>query len=168
MTKITENIFGMQLRRLSDLVGEQGREAFWRTGLALDAKLNSITTALFEYGALSSTEIAKITGLSRQLVESRLKKLEQADYVVSHISPEDPRKRLFEVSTSREAEIECAVATIVDFEKVYDALWDEIGVDLSDAVDKLERALRSRDLTDRLCDCFPKYKKKLKDAENAA
>ena len=42
MTNLTKNIFGMRIRRAADLIKEQGREAFWRTGIDLDAKLTSV------------------------------------------------------------------------------------------------------------------------------
>ncbi|MBL4619830.1 MAG: hypothetical protein JKX88_07015, partial [Marinicaulis sp.] len=74
MTKITENIFGMRLRRASDLIKEQGREAFWRTGIIVDAKLTSVVISLYEKDGQTSSELAT-TGLSRQLIEVRLKQL---------------------------------------------------------------------------------------------
>ena len=170
MSAITEKIFGLQIKRAAELIGEQGRDAFWLTGIALDARLISIATALYENGECTSTDLADITGFSRQLVESRLKKLQNEGYVISILSSEDGRKRLFSIAPKRKQEVAEAVAMIVHFEKVYTKLWKEIGVDLSDGMLKLEKALRTRPLLARICDAFPEYESKidLKGAGDAA
>ena len=166
MVKLSKNIFGLHIRRASDLIGEQGREAFWRSGIDLDAKLISLVVALYEKGEQSSSELAAFTGLSRQLVESRLKALEAGGYVNSAISKEDARKRAFSLSPRKRDEIEGAVTVMRDFQEVYDALWHEIGVDLSDAILKLERALHAKPLLARLCQQFPGYQRTLKVSGN--
>lgn len=156
MTLITENIFGMRIRRAADLIKEQGREAFWRTGIDLDAKLTSVVISLYEKGGQTSSDLAA-TGLSRQLVEKRLKQLEKDGYVVSRRSNEDARKRTYSISPNRRKKISRVVEAMIDFEKVYEELWNEIGVDLGAAVLKLERALHAKPLLARLCNEFPQY-----------
>ena len=162
MSDMTYNIFGLRIRRASDLIGEQGREAFWRAGIELDAKLISLVVALYEQSEQSSSELAARTGLSRQVEEGRLKTLERAGYVTSSISREDARKRVFSLTKKRKREIEEAVEMMVDFEQVYENLWDEIGVDLGEAMVKLERALLAKPLLARLCEQFPQYQENLK------
>lgn len=162
MKKILKNIFGMKIKRTTDLIATQGREAFWRTGIELDAKLTSILVTLYEGGAGTSSEISNATGLSRQLVEKRLRLLEKKAYIVSNIKPSDARKRLYSIGPARKAEIENVVKTMRDFEKVYEDLWQEIGVDLGEAMVKMEKALQSRPLLSRLCTKFPKYNNLIK------
>jgi DNA-binding MarR family transcriptional regulator len=157
MNSLTKRIFGLRIRRATDLIGEQGREAFWRTGLALDAKLISIVVALYENGALSSSDIARKTGLLRQLVEARLRTLQKDGYVQSSINADDRRKRMFELTAENAPEVEKAVCMMRDFEQVYEALWAEIGVDMSTAIAKLEQALLAKPLLARLCDEHPSY-----------
>jgi len=166
MAKLTPNIFGMRIRRVTDLIAEQGREAFWRTGVGLDAKLTSIVIALHEEGRLSSSELAGITGFTRQLVEVRLKKLEKDGYVQSRTSRDDARKRVFSIAPAKRAEIARAASTMADFEQVYEALWREIGMDLGDGTLRLERALRTKPLLARLCDEFPRYKDRIRVHEH--
>ena len=156
MSTITSNIFGMRIRRAADVIGEQGREAFWRTGINLDAKLTSVVISLYEKDGQTSSELA-VTGLSRQLVEARLKQLQKDGYVVSQRSSADARKRTYSLTHSRREEIDRVVATMLDFEKVYEELWKEIGVDLADAISKLEQALHAKPLLARLCNEFPQY-----------
>jgi DNA-binding MarR family transcriptional regulator len=165
MTTITENIFGMRIRRAAELIKEQGREAFWRTGINLDAKLTSVVISLYEKDGQTSSELAA-TGLSRQLVEGRLKQLEKDGYVISRRSDDDARKRVYSLTTERRGEISRAVDTMTDFEKVYEELWREIGVDLGDAILKLERALHAKPLLSRLCTEFPQYSTLIKVKSN--
>jgi DNA-binding MarR family transcriptional regulator len=162
---ITENIFGMRIRRAAELIGEQGREAFWRTGIALDAKLTSVVISLYEKDGQTSSELAA-TGLSRQLVEVRLKQLEKDGYVTSKRSESDARKRAYSLSPRRRKEFDRVVETMTDFEKVYEELWNEIGVDLGDAILKLERALHAKPLLSRLCTEFPQYSTLIKVKSN--
>lgn len=165
MVTITENIFGMRIRRAAELIKEQGREAFWRTGINFDAKLTSVVISLYEKDGQTSSELAA-TGLSRQLVEVRLKQLEKDGYVTSRRSDNDARKRAYSLSPDRRKEFDRVVATMTDFEKVYEELWREIGVDLGDAVLKLEQALHARPLLARLCNEFPQYSNHIKVKSN--
>jgi DNA-binding MarR family transcriptional regulator len=165
MTALTENIFGMRIRRAAELIKEQGREAFWRTGINLDAKLTSVVISLYEKDGQTSSELAA-TGLSRQLVEGRLKQLEKDGYVISRRSDDDARKRVYSLTAERRGEISRAVDTMTDFEKVYEELWREIGVDLGDAILKLERALHAKPLLSRLCTEFPQYSTLIKVKSN--
>lgn len=167
MTTVTENIFGMKLRRTSDQIGQQGREAYWQLGLELDALLNSLAIALYEHGPKTSTDLAKLTGFSRQREESRLKKLVKSGYATSRPDPEDARRTLFEINPEKAADMDRALAMMKDFELVYRDLWREIGVDMGDAVTKLERALTARPLLARLCEKFPQYTNTLEEANNA-
>lgn len=157
-----ENIFGLRIKRAAELIGEQGREAFWRTGIHLDAKLTSIVVALYRQKNQSSSDVAAATGLSRQLVEHRLRQLEEDGYVSSKIAISDARKRTYSLSPRRRREVARVVDTMADFEKVYEELWREIDIDLGSAILKLEKALRAKPLLARLCNEFPEYSELVK------
>ncbi|NVJ96536.1 MAG: MarR family transcriptional regulator [Alphaproteobacteria bacterium] len=157
MKTVTENIFGMKISRTADQIGQQGREAYWQLGLELDALLNSLALALYEHGPKTSSEITKLTGFSRQREEARLKKLVKSGYATSRPDPEDARRTLFEINPEKAPDMDRALAMMKDFEQVYEDLWQEIGVDMGEAVAKLERALTARPLLARLCEKFPHY-----------
>ena len=63
---------------------------------------------------------------------------------------------------SHREEITRVVEQMTDFEKVYEELWKEIGVDLGEAVLKLERALHAKPLLARLCNEFPQHSELIK------
>ena len=166
MNLLLDNLFGLRIKRASDLVGDQGRDAFWRTGIKLDALLTSIVIALHDTSGQTSTELSNATGLSRQLVEARLKQLEKAGYLKSQICSHDARKRTYSLTRNQREEILQVVETMQHFENVYRKLWREIGVDLDKAIHKFEKALHSKPLLARLCDEYPEYKESIKISSN--
>ncbi len=159
MATLLDRMFGLKAKRLADVTGQQGRDAYDALGIKVDAKLNSMILGLMELEAATSTELARRTGLSRQLVESRIRQLENAGQVTSEVDPADARRRLYRLSKSYALSFAAVMDVMTDFEDVYDALWEEIGVDVSDAISRLERALERSSLTERLCQVHPKYKK---------
>jgi len=154
--------FGLQLRRANELVSKQGQQAFARLGVRLDARKTSLVFMLHEHGEMSSTDLAGAIGLSRQLVEARLKQLAADHYVVSAPSTEDARKRVYSLAPEARADAERAIAVMQDFEAVFEALWEELGFDANAALAELERTLELRPLLGRLCERFPHHKAALK------
>lgn len=149
-----EKLFGLKARRLADTIGQQGRDAYAALDVRVDAKLNSLIIALGEITRSTSTELASQTGLSRQLVETRLAKMEREGLVSSATDDADARRRLYFLTDEAHILAQRVHAVMTNFESVYQLIWDEIGVDLADAISKAEAALNSRSLTDRYLDQF--------------
>ncbi|MDJ0657255.1 MAG: MarR family transcriptional regulator [Xanthomonadales bacterium] len=149
--------FGLRLRRVADRIGGQGQHAFSRLGIRLDARKASLVYLMHEGGAATSTELAAASGLSRQLVEARLKQLVAANYVTSAPSPNDARKRMYSLMPEARADAERAIAAMKDFEAVFRDLWRETGLDANAALAALEAALERRPLLGRLCERFPHH-----------
>lgn len=163
MSEPIDRLFGLKAKRLADLIGQQGCDVFDHIGLKVDAKLNSMIMSLTEMGPSTSSEIAKRIGLSRQLVEVRIRRLERDGRVTSEVDPQDARRRLYQLSEAHQKTFDAVNTVMADFEDVYEDLWEEIGVDLSDGISRLERALAKTSLTERLAARHPKYKSKLKE-----
>ncbi len=151
-----DRLFGLQAKRFADLIGEQGRNAYALLGIDVDAKWNSLIMALSEQDGATSTELAARTGLSRQLVESRIGKMEAANLIVSEVDAADARRRLYRINPGQKKLIAEVHRAMANFEKVYNALWKEIGIDMAEAVHKAEQALLKRPLDQRYADMFPK------------
>ena len=150
--------FGAILFRAGELIGQQGCDVFQRLGIGLDARKISIVLAISKFGPLSSSELSERIVLSRQLIETRIKPSVADGFFVSAPHPEDSRKRVYDFSKDALPEVERIQEVMLHFETVYQQLWAEIDVDLESALLAMERALRKRDLTDRLCDAVPKYR----------
>ena len=157
MTKLRSPQFGAILFRASELISAQGVEVFDRLSISLHANKISIVLALHTKGALSSTELSKHIGISRQLIESRLKTSVEDGFFISLPDPRDSRKRIYKISDESKAEADRIVSIMKDFEQVYSTLWEEIGVDLEVALKQMEKALDYKSLMTRLCEGFPNY-----------
>lgn len=151
------NIFSLTTKRITDLILEQSRQAFWQTGIQLDAKMTSIITLIHQSGPQTSTLLAEETGLSRQLVESRLRRLVKDGYLSEGEDASDLRKRVYAITSERTAEVARAISITGDLEDVYDTLWTEIGADLHRGLRDLEAILNARPLLARLVEQKPEY-----------
>lgn len=157
MSELRSPQFGAILFRASELISAQGAQVFEELGFSLHANKISIVLALYTKGAMSSTELSKHIGISRQVLENRLKGSVKDGFFTSLPDPSDSRRRIYDISPQAQPEAERIVAIMKDFEQVYDAMWQEIEVNIELGLKKMERALKRKPLISRLCDDFPKY-----------
>lgn len=153
--------FGAILFRASELIGEQGEATFRRLDVGVPAHWISIVLALNRRGPMSSTELSEHIGHSRQVIESRLKPGVKTGFFKSRIDPNDSRRRIYDLTETARPIADHTVAIMLDFETVYDRLWQELGVDLEAGLLAMERALKRQDLTARLCTEHPQYLEEL-------
>lgn len=163
MTELRSPQFGAILYRASELISIQGAEVFDLLGISLHANKISIVLAINAKGALSSTEISQHIGISRQLIESRLKSSVNDGFFTQLQDPTDSRKKIYDISEDSRVEAARIVSIMKDFEQVYSILWDEIGVDLETGLKSMERALSRASLEHRLCVRFPKYSNEMRE-----
>ncbi len=156
-TPTFSSIFSLTTKRVTDLVLEESRSVFRRTGVRLDAKMTSIITSIAQAGPLSSTQLASKTGLSRQLVESRLRRLVADGYLAPRQDPADLRKRVYEITEENTEDVARVLGTTADFEAVYESIWSEIGTDLQQGLRDLETCLLAKPLLTRLAELDPEY-----------
>jgi len=149
---LREPQFGAILFRASQTIGEQGVEAFQDLGIDLDARWLSIVLALNANGPMTSTQLSAHIGHSRQVIESRVKPGVAKGVFTARPDPEDARRTVYDLGEAARPVIDRAVATMAEFEQVYDALWQEIGVDLETGLLAMEAALARRSLIERLKD----------------
>lgn len=157
MTELRSPQFGAVLYRASELISTQGVKVFDLLNISLHANKISIVLAINAKGALSSTEISQHVGISRQLIESRLKGSVDDGFFTQSQDPRDSRKKIYDISAESKAEAARIVSIMKDFEQVYATLWDEIGIDLETGLKLMEKALSRTSLEHRLCQEFPEY-----------
>ena len=149
--------FGAILLRASELIATQGQEVFEALNISLPANRISLVLAIHTQGPLSSTELASHIGLSRQLIESRLKQSVADGFFVSVPDERDSRKRVYDIAPKAKAEAAQIVTIMQEFEDVYDALWEEIEVNLEASLKSMEQALKKQSLLTRLNEQFPHH-----------
>ena len=160
------NLFSLTTKRVTDQVLEQSRQAFWQTGIELDAKMTSIVTLIHQAGPLASSELAAETGLSRQLVESRLRHLVGAGYLEENKDPSDLRRRVYSIARQKSADVARVMKTAADLEDVYETLWVELGVDLHQALRDFESSLEAKPLLARLTEQEPGYLRRVRQGDD--
>ena len=69
--------------------------------------------------------------------------------VVSEVDPQDARRRIYRLNLEHKQTFDAVFEAMENFEAVYEALWKEIGVDLSEAITKAETAPRQQPLNSR-------------------
>lgn len=141
--------FGAILLGATQLVASQGQDAFDSLGIDFDAKKISIVLSIHKHGPCSSSDLAAITGLSRQLLESRLKPLVDTGFLQSTPLPSDTRKRVYTFSDKALPVVEAIVEAMLGFEAVYAQLWQELGFDLEQQLTRFVQALGEKSLTRR-------------------
>jgi DNA-binding MarR family transcriptional regulator len=144
-----------RLRRASELLVDAHARWLAEAGPAIPARAMSTLLLLDETGAQGVTAIARRLRLTHPLMIELTRALETAGLVSARGDPEDGRRRLLELTPSGRraaAELRQRMRSLEGF---YRALFDEIGVDLLDAVERLERAARKRPLIDRLREAAP-------------
>lgn len=144
--------FGAILFRAAELIGQQGSQALDALGVDFDARHTSVLLVLYTQGPKTSSELAEIIGHSRQLIEARLKSARGRRVFASRPDPHDTRRRLYEIAADAQPVAETVHAIMREFEPVYDALWAEVGVDLEQALLKMEARLADKPLIERLQD----------------
>lgn len=149
---LREPQFGAILFRASQLVGDQGVQAFQVLGIDLDARWLSIVLALNARGAMTSTQLAGHIGHSRQVIESRVKPGVAKGIFTARPDPGDARRTIYDIGDSARPTVARAIAVMHEFETVYDSLWREIGNDLEKGLLAMEAALARRTLIERLED----------------
>jgi len=164
MTELRSPQFGAILYRSSELISIQGAKVFDLLGISLHANKISIVLALNSKGAMSSTQISQHIGISRQLIESRLKSSVKDGFFTQFQDPNDSRKKIYDISEGSRNEAARIISIMKDFEQVYSTLWNEIGIDLEVGLKLMERALSRTSLEHRLCKEFPQYSEEMDEA----
>lgn len=149
--------FGAIIFRAAELIGRQGSEALDTLGIDFDARHTSILLVLHKYGAQTSSDLAAKTGLSRQVIEARLKSARGRKVFISQADPQDTRRRLYDIVETARAVAEQIHDIMLDFETVYDRLWREMGVDLETALLAMEKRLDETPLIDRFLEVKPDF-----------
>ena len=106
---------------------------------------------------MTSTAQSERTGLSRQLVELRLRRLVDDEYLDERKDPSDLRRRIYSISKKKAPDVARAIQRLAEFEDIYRAIWKELGIDLQQGLCDLETALIARPLATRLTEQKPEY-----------
>jgi DNA-binding MarR family transcriptional regulator len=138
-----------RLRRASEMLLE-GTAVFLRdSGIAAPPRSISTLLLLKREGPQGITQIAQRLRLTHPLIIKLVATLEEVGYVSSLPCPTDRRRRVVELTQTGLQQTDRIEEGIGDIASCLSGLFDETGVDLLDAVQRLEEAIRRKPMGER-------------------
>ena len=139
-----------RLKRASELMLEGSAEALRAEGFAAPARAGSTLLLLRENGPTGVTEIAYRLRLSHPLIIKLTAALAGAGLVENRADPLDNRRRLIALTDKGLAEAGRFDAFLRRLDRAFEEMFEEMGVDLFDAVERFERAAERRPIAERI------------------
>lgn len=146
----SEAAFALRTKHLVDRLYNQMADALLERGLNIISKTMGIVQLLYSEGAKSQADIAHRLKYSQQLTSQRLSWLYENEFIVSERDPKDARRRLVQLTSTGIAEGEKLQAFLPQLIEAYDALFEEIEIDLDAAIQIADRALQDTPLKTRM------------------
>lgn len=142
-----------RLRRLHERLLREGTRVYRDQKLKFEPRWFPVYSALLRRSPMAVTEVAREVGLTHPAVNQVAKAMQKAGLLISVRDRKDDRKRL--LSLSRDGKrLSSQLAPIWDsFEQATIELMKETGVDLVDALDRVEQALDKTEMYDRIAAC---------------
>lgn len=139
-----------RLRRASEMLVDA--YARWLEDVGPDVPVRAFSTLVLldETGPQGVTQIARRLRFTHPLMIELTRQLEAKGLVTARSDPADGRRRVLELTPEGVAAAARVRERLKTLEGFYTSLFDEMGVDLLDAVERLEKAARKRPLLERL------------------
>lgn len=151
--KAQGNVFvAHRLRRLSDRIVDQVGAQLQQMRLDVPPRGASMLLLLDAEGSLGIVEVARRLRLSHPLIVRMAQQFEARGLVTIEADPADGRRRLLIPTDKARREAAAIRAFNRRLGAVFDALFAEIGCQLTDVLDRLDSALSAHPIADRLPD----------------
>ena len=142
-------------RRLADLLATQGTEMLRENGLRTPSSAVSTVLYLNKVGAATVTDLSEAFGYTRQMAAQRVAGLEKEGLLQKTSNKDDGRSHLVTLTPAGREEAVILADVIVRASTVFDALFDEIGCNLTETILEAERRLQDVPLSDRMKNVLP-------------
>ena len=146
--KFSPAFFALLAIRVTDLIEADGGLLMRRLGFALPPRSVSALLLLAD-GPLSVTEIAQQVGMTHAAVIKNVKKLLDLGLAERGEDEHDARRKPLHLTAAGVEQAEAAKRFMQEAGNVYQGLFDEIGVDMFDAMVRLEQALKRQSFAAR-------------------
>ena len=139
-----------RLRRASELLLQTTSQ--WLTEAGPDLPPRTISTLLLldETGPQGLTQLARRLRLTHPVLIELTRALAERGLIISRGDPEDGRRNVLEITPAGRRAARVLRQRLKTLERFYRRLFDDMGADLLDAVERLERAQARRPLIERL------------------
>ena len=143
-------VLGPQLLRLLNKIIEDSTLALNANGQGFPSHLSSTLLVLIKHGPCGKIDIAKELGVSHQLTVYRISKLKKLGLVQEKNDLGDGRRTIISLTKKGRMQTKKLLAFTRHIENAYAELFNELGIDLCDAVIRARKALEFRSLNDRM------------------
>lgn len=140
---------GKRLQDLLTLAHSQMKEVYEAHGLVIPVEGSSTFHLIAPGAAVSLTEIAATLGQSHQLIAQRVGKLLALELAEKRADPKDGRRSEYTLTQEGEEQWHRLDALMQTTAKVNHSLFDEIGCDLVEGLDRALNALAKEDYQSR-------------------
>tara|TARA_R110000868_G_scaffold53249_3_gene167333 strand:+ start:1530 stop:2027 length:498 start_codon:yes stop_codon:yes gene_type:complete len=146
--KYAPAFFALLAIRVTDTIEADGGLLMRRLGFALPPRSVSALLLLAD-GPLSVTEIAQQVGVTHAAVIKNVKKLVDLGLAERGEDEHDARRKPLHLTAAGVKQAAAAAHFMFEAGNVYQGLFDEIGIDLFDAMSRLEHALQHKSFAAR-------------------
>lgn len=145
----TSAAFAMRVGQLATTIYDQMDGWLADEQVKLPGYTTSIVQTLYHAGPQSISDLASRLQLSHQLASQRVQWLVREGFATAASSTEDRRIRIVKLTRAGRAEGDKLQRFLPKLEAAYDDVFEQLGVDLHDAVVRASAALAERRLTTR-------------------
>jgi len=145
----TSAAFAMRVGQLATIIYEQMDECLASHGVKLPGYTTSIVQSLYHAGPQSISDLAVRLQLSHQLASQRVQWLVREGFAAVASGTEDRRVRIVKLTRTGRAEADKLQRFLPMIDSAYGDLFEQVGLDLHDAVVRASAALADRPLATR-------------------
>lgn len=152
INELGPTFLGLHVFQLLNIIDHQGTELLLKRGIDLPSRSVSTMMYLMKKKQMTVTGLAQFLGMSHQLVGHRIKDLKSHGLVTEQKDPADLRRTLIVLTKQGEDMARQIEQLNREVESVYLALFEEIGVDLFQALIMAKQALMEKSLGMRVAE----------------
>jgi DNA-binding MarR family transcriptional regulator len=123
---------GNVLVRLMDVIEEQGNELYRDVGLSFPPRASSTILLISERDGVTTADIARELHQPHQLATQRVEALIKLGLLKRKVDPEDARRKKLILTRKGKKEASLLRVTLLEAKNMFEALYKEIEVNLSD------------------------------------
>lgn len=139
-----------RLHKLRELITDQSDEVFIHEGITAPSHCVSVLLYLNQTRNCSISKIADKLGYSHQLINYRLTQLTDLGFVERIQDDRDRRRRLMSLTKKGRSEVHKIETALPKIAATFDHLFEDIGVELNEALSLAFQQLKDRPLVDRI------------------
>ena len=141
-----------QLERLAELIVAQGNDMLDAAGITFPSRAVSTVLFIGERQPTSTADIARALGQPHQVATQRVDLLIRLGIVERIDDPDDGRRKLLRLTRQGTAQFEVLTARLTKAGQAFEALFDEIGCNLSAVTQRASDSLLDAPLLARMKD----------------